>query len=78
MLLKLSLDDSEYRIIMDSIEVAKSLFNQFTSQALEMICQDWMEYKGATPELACLEDHISYLEKILGVKLKYDRDRKGA
>jgi hypothetical protein len=78
MVLKLSLDDSEYRIVMDSIEEAKKLTKQSTGQALEMICQDWMEYKGATPELAHLEDHIDYLEKIYGVKLEYDPDRKGA
>ena len=78
MVLKLSLDDSEYRIVTDAIQEAKNLCKQSTSQALEMICQDWMENQGASPELANLGDHIKYLEKVYGVRLKYDPDRKAA
>jgi hypothetical protein len=76
-ILKLPLEDSQYRIVTDSIEEAKKLTRQSASLALEMICQDWMENQGARPELANLGDHLKYLEKVYQVKLKYDPDRKG-
>jgi len=77
-LLKLPLEDSEYRIIMDAIEEAKKLTKQSASQALQMVCLDWMEDKGARPELASLEDHIKYVERVYGVRLKFNLDRKAA
>jgi|GEM_PF-6968009 len=65
-------NESEASIILDAIAEAKKLTeNDNDTVALEMICQDWMESQGATPERASIDDIIAYLEKVYGVEVTY-------
>jgi hypothetical protein len=66
----LRMSEAEASIIMDALTEAKKICNsENTVVALGMICQDWMEAQGTTPNLATLESHVSLLEKVYGVKL---------
>jgi len=64
--------EAEANVITQALEEAKKLIDGSNPVlALEMICQDWMEEKGTVPERTSMEDHISYLERVYGVKVTY-------
>lgn len=64
------MEESEARVVQDAIEEAKMLCDTDNAVvALEMICQDWLESKGATPKQADLQDHIKWLKKVYGVEI---------
>lgn len=69
---KLRMDAGEAAIIMEALDAAKSMLSsdkENTTLALQMICQDWMEAHGHSPEKTPLAVHVAYLEKIYGIKV---------
>ncbi len=71
------MSEGEANIITDAIEEAKKLTDSNNSVvALEMICQDWLMDKGATPERTGLDDYIKYLGDLYGVTLTYKAKTK--
>jgi len=69
--MKLVLNEDEASVILEAIKEAKKLTESDNDVvALEMICQDWMEDKGAVPEATSLEARITFMEKAYGVKLE--------
>jgi hypothetical protein len=72
--MKLTMEDSEARIITDATTEAKAMQNSDnTVAALVMICQDWQEAKGVTPQVATLEDHVAFLEKQFNVTITFKK-----
>jgi hypothetical protein len=72
--MKFTMGEAEANVITEALEEAKKLLEggdsaQQSVLALEMICQDWLEAKGAVPERTRLSDHLKYLERIYGVTL---------
>jgi hypothetical protein len=60
----------EGKIITDAVETAKKLIGTSNpTNALELICQDWLEIKGAKPSVTSVIDIIQYVKKIYGVHL---------
>lgn len=67
----LKMSEAEAGIIESALEEAKKLVNSDNNTlALEMICSDWLEVKGATPQKTSLADHLAYLEKVYGCKVE--------
>lgn len=67
---KLKMNSAEAAIIMECIDAAKKLVNSDNAvSALEMVCQDWMEAHGHSPEKVSLEQHLAYLSKVYGVNV---------
>lgn len=69
---KLRMDAGEAAIIMEALDAAKSMLSsdkENETLALQMICQDWMEFHGHSPEKTPLAVHVGYLEKIYGIKI---------
>lgn len=69
---KLRMDAGEAAIIIEALDAAKSMLSgdkENTTLALQMICQDWMEAHGHSPEKTPLAVHVAYLEKIYGIKI---------
>lgn len=67
---RLRMNAAEAAIIMEAVEAAKKLVNSDNDvSALEMICQDWMEAHGHSPEKVSLEQHLAYLNKVYGVNV---------
>jgi hypothetical protein len=68
--IQLKANEDEAKTILEAISEAKKLTESGNDTvALEMICSDWLEDKGAVPEATPLESKISFLEKAYGVKL---------
>lgn len=77
--LKIPMQEAEASVILEGIEEAKKLCEtDDMAVALEMIVQDWMELKGASPERTSLEDHIQFLEKAYGVKITHKASKPPA
>ena len=77
--LKIPMQEAEASVILEGIEEAKKLCEtDDMAVALEMIVQDWMELKGASPERTSLEDHIQFLEKAYGVKVTFKAAKQSA
>ena len=73
----LRMGQSEADIITEALGQAKKLCESENDVvALEMICQDWMMEKGASPERSSLDSHVSYLEGVYGVKISYKEAAK--
>lgn len=65
--LKFKLSNEVAQIILEAIEESKEMLeNPDPSIALEVICQEWLELKGVTPETITLEAQVKYLKKIYG------------
>lgn len=74
---KLTMSESEANIIMEAIAEAKKMTESENDVvALEMICQDWMAEKGATPGRSSIDDVIGYIETVYGVKVSYETVEK--
>lgn len=70
--LTLRMSEAEANIILDAIDEAKKLCESDNAVvALGMICQDWSEQRSVEPNRSTLDDHISYLEGVFGVKMSY-------
>jgi len=68
--LKITMGEDAARIIIEAISEAKKLTEDDDDVlALEMICQDWMQEKGASPERSTLESIITYAKDVYGVTL---------
>lgn len=66
----LKMSESEANIIMEAIEEAKKVTESDNAVvALEMICQDWMQEKGSSPERTTIEDIIGYVKEVYDVGL---------
>ena len=75
--LEMTMSEAEAQIILEAIETAKGLAEtDNVVLAMEMICQEWLEYKGAVPEARSLDAQIDYLEKAYGVKLEVKSTKK--
>jgi hypothetical protein len=69
--INLKANEDEAKTILEAISEAKKLTESANDTvALEMICSDWLEDKGAVPEATPLESKIDFLEKAYGVKLQ--------
>jgi hypothetical protein len=69
--INLKANEDEAKTILEAISEAKKLTESANDTvALEMICSDWLEDKGAVPEATPLESKIAFLEKAYGVKLQ--------
>lgn len=61
------LNEDTASIIFDALSEAKKITeNENPTLALELICQDWMELKGISPEKTTLESHIKYIKRVYG------------
>lgn len=75
--LSLTMSEAEAQVILDGIETAKGLLEtDNVVLALEMICQEWLEYKGAVPEARSLDSQVDYLEKAYGVSIEVKTKKK--
>lgn len=75
----LRLGQSEAEIINEALGQAKKLCESENEVvALEMICQDWMMERGASPERTDLGAHVKYLEAIYGVKITHKQVKQKA
>lgn len=73
---RLRMTESEANILTDGINEAKALCNTTNDvTALEMIVQDWMEFKGNRPSRATVEDAIAHMEKAYGVIIEGYRNQ---
>jgi len=67
---RLKMSEAEANVITEAVEEAKKLLNtDNTVVALEMICQDWMADRGASPKRTPLKDMIAFIEQAYGVNL---------
>lgn len=68
--LNLNMDSDQGAIIMEALAASKELLQiENDVVALQMICQDWMEAQGHSPEKISLENHLKYLKSVYGVDL---------
>jgi hypothetical protein len=66
-----TLGEGGANIVLEALGEAKAMCgSEDDNIAIEMICQDWMEVKGATPTKVSLKDRIAFIEKNYDVKLK--------
>lgn len=66
-----SLGEGGANIVLEALGEAKAMCgSEDDNIAIEMICQDWMEVKGASPTKVSLKDRIAFIEKNYDVKLK--------
>jgi len=66
--LSLIMGEDEGNIILDAIAESKKLCDSENEVvALGLVCQDWLEMKGAEPKRATLEAHCRLLKKVYGV-----------
>jgi hypothetical protein len=71
------MSEAEASAITEALEQAKKLCESDNAVvALEMICQDWMMEKGATPERTDLKAHVAFLETAYGVKITHKKATK--
>lgn len=69
--LSFKMSEAESGVILSAIEEAKGLIQSDNlTLAIEMICSDWLETKGSTPQKANLDNHIQYLERVYACKLE--------
>jgi len=62
--------ETEAVVIADALAEAKKMVGMDNATlALEMICQEWLEMKGVSPERAKLVDMVAYIEKVYPVKI---------
>ena len=66
----IKMDETESSIIEEALNTASEMLeNKNKTVALTMICQEWMEVKGAVPASIPLQNQIDYIEKVYNVKL---------
>jgi hypothetical protein len=69
--LTLKMGEAEAGIVLDAIGEAKKLTGSDNAVvALGLVCQDWLEAKGAQPVKATLASHLKFLERVYGFELK--------